>query len=202
LLSGFKLLRLGKHGDGIEYASVARNLADGVGTFWKPYLDDYLHPVFHEHPPFVFWFQSLFFRVFGNGPYLEAFYGLFIGLLILFGLGFFWQQVRRDFGCPTVGNWWPMMLLVPLPLFTYILQVNRIANTWTLLAIIATYLAFLSAIKSRHTVFFSILSGGAIYLGFIAKGPVAFFPFAVPLLAWLTLKSDLSRALTARYDLS
>ena len=59
LLLGFKLLRLGKHGDGIEYASVARNLADGVGTFWKPYLDDYLHPVFHEHPPFVFWLQSL-----------------------------------------------------------------------------------------------------------------------------------------------
>ena len=68
LLIGYKLMRLGIHGDGVEYASVARNLADGVGTFWKPYLDDHLHPVFHEHPPFVFWFQSLFFRIFGNGP--------------------------------------------------------------------------------------------------------------------------------------
>jgi len=197
LLLGFKLLRLGKHGDGVEYASVARNLADGVGTFWKPYLDDYLHPVFHEHPPLVFWLQSLFFRIFGNGPYLEAFYGFFIGLLILFGIGLFWQQVRRDFQYPKIGSWWPMMLLVPLPLFTYILQVNRIANTWTLLAIVATYLAYLSSAKIRHTVFFSILAGGAIYLGFIAKGPVAFFPFAAPLVAWLTLKSNFSKALTA-----
>ena len=197
LLLGFKLLRLGKHGDGIEYASVARNLADGVGTFWKPYLDDYLHPVFHEHPPFVFWFQSLFFRIFGNGPYLEAFYGFFMGLLILFCTGFFWQQVRRDYQDPAVGNWWPMILLVPLPIFTYILQVNRIVNTWTLLAIVATYLAYLSSVKTRHTVFFSILAGAAIYLGFIAKGPVAFFPFAVPLLAWLTLNSNFSKALTA-----
>jgi 4-amino-4-deoxy-L-arabinose transferase-like glycosyltransferase len=197
LLIGYKLMRLGVHGDGVEYASVARNLADGVGTFWKPYLDDYLHPVFHEHPPFVFWLQSLFFRIFGNGPYLEAFYGFFMGLLILFCTGLFWQQVRRDFQYPAVGSWWPMMLLVPLPIFTYMLQVNRIVNTWTLLAIIATYLAYLSTIKTRHTVCFSILAGGAVYLGFIAKGPVAFFPLAVPLLAWLTLKANFSKALTA-----
>ena len=131
LLLGYKLLRLGQHGDGVEYASVARNLADGVGTFWKPYLDDYLHPVFHEHPPFVFWFQSLFFRIFGNGPYLEAFYGFFMGLLILCFTGLFWQQIRRDFRYPEVGSWWPMMLMVPLPIFTYMLQVNRIVNTWT-----------------------------------------------------------------------
>ena len=82
LLLGYKLLRLGIHGDGVEYAAVARNMADGVGTFWKPYLDDTIHPVFHEHPPLVFWIQSHFFRLFGDGPYLEAFYGFFIGLII------------------------------------------------------------------------------------------------------------------------
>ena len=202
LLLGYKLLRLGQHGDGVEYASVARNLADGVGTFWKPYLDDYLHPVFHEHPPFVFWFQSLFFRMFGNGPYLEAFYGFFMGLLILGCTGLFWQRIRRDFQYqfPEVGSWWPMMLVVPLPIFTYMLQVNRIVNTWTLLAAIATYLAYLSSVKSKNAIFFSALTGGAIYLGFIAKGPVAFFPFVVPLLAWLTLKSNFLRALTATLE--
>jgi len=197
LLLGYKLLRLGKHGDGIEYASVARNLADGVGTFWKPYLDDYLHPVFHEHPPLVFWIQSLFFRIFGNGPYLEAFYGFFIGLLILFGTGMFWQQVRRDYRYSSIGSWWPMMLLVPLPLFTYIMQVNRVVNTWTLLAIIAAYLAYLSLAKTKFAACFSILAGAAIYLGFIAKGPVAFFPFAIPLLACLILKRSFAGAIKA-----
>jgi len=72
LLIGYKLLRLGLHGDGVEYACVARNLADGLGTFWKPYLEDYRHPVFHEHPPLVYWIQSLFFRIFGDGAYFEA----------------------------------------------------------------------------------------------------------------------------------
>jgi 4-amino-4-deoxy-L-arabinose transferase-like glycosyltransferase len=196
LLSGYKLLRLGIHGDGVEYASVARNLADGVGTFWRLYLDDLIHPVFHEHPPLVFWIQSIFFRVFGNGPHLEAFYGFFIGLTILFFTALFWQQIRRDFQFPYVGSWWPMLLLVPIPIFTYILQINRIVNTWTVIAIIATYLAYLSTAKTRLTVFYSILTGVFIYLGFIAKGPVAFFPFAVPVLTVLTLRAKFSKAIT------
>ena len=197
LLTGYKLMRLGIHGDGVEYANVARNMADGLGSFWKPYHDDFGYRVFHEHPPLVFWFQSLFFRIFGNGPYLEAFYGFFIGLGILFWTGLFWQQVRRDFQYPTIGSWWPILLLVPLPLFSYIMTINRIVNTWTLLAVIAAYLAYLSSVKPRHTVILGILAGGAIYLGFIAKGPVAFFPLAVPLIAWLTLKSSFSKAVTA-----
>ena len=109
----------------------------------------------------------------------------------MWGTGIFWHQIRRDFGYPEVGSWWPMILLVPLPIFTYILQVNRIVNTWTLLAIIATYLAYLSAVKAKHWQIFSILGGGAIYLGFIAKGPVAFFPFAVPLLAWIDIQNEI-----------
>jgi 4-amino-4-deoxy-L-arabinose transferase-like glycosyltransferase len=197
LLTGYKLLRLGIHGDGIEYASVARNLADGVGTFWEPYLDDLIHPVFHEHPPLVFWIQSIFFKIFGNGPHLEAFYGFFVGLTILLLTALFWQQIRRDFQFPRVGNWWPMLLLVPIPIFTYMLQVNRIVNTWTVLALISTYLAYLSTVKTRHTVLYSVLAGVGIYLGFIAKGPVAFFPLGVPVLAGFVLKAKFSKAITS-----
>jgi 4-amino-4-deoxy-L-arabinose transferase-like glycosyltransferase len=197
LLIGYKLMRLGIHGDGVEYASVARNLSDGVGTFWKPYLDDRIHPVFHEHPPLVFWIQSLFFRFFGDGPYLESFYGFFIGIVTLGCMAWFWQRVHRDFQLPAVGNWWPMLLLVPLPLFTYMLQTNRIVNTWTVFAVTATYISYRSTLAINHHIFFSLLSGGLIYLGFLAKGPVAFFTFAVPILAWLTLKAKLSKAISS-----
>ncbi len=195
-LIGYKLLRLGVHGDGVEYASVARNLAEGVGTFWKPYLDDWLHPVFHEHPPLVFWIQSWFFRIFGNGPYLEALYGFFLGFLILLGTGILWLQVRRDSSYPPLGSWWPLLLLVPMPIFTYILPINRLANTWMLLALVAVYLSYLSAVKSNLNFLYSILAGSAIYAGFIAKGPVAFFSFAVPILAWVSRLSNFSRAVT------
>jgi 4-amino-4-deoxy-L-arabinose transferase-like glycosyltransferase len=197
LLLGYKLMRLGMHADGVEYGSIARNMADGLGSFWKPYHDDFKHPVFHEHPPLVYWIQSFFFKLFGDGPYLEAFYGLFAGLVILGCTAWFWRRVHRDFQLSSTGNWWPMLLLVSLPLFTYTLQVNRLINTYVILAILAAYAAYLSAMRDRHWVFFSLLSGVLIYLGFIAKGPVAFFALAVPVIGWLALKAKLSQAISS-----
>ena len=182
------------HADGVEYANVARNLADGFGTFWKPYHDDLLHPVFHEHPPLVFWIQSLFFKLFGDGPYVEHFYGLLAGLVIFGCTACFWQQVRHDFRHSSLGNWWPILLLVSLPIFTYTLQINRLVNTYTILAILAAYAAYLSVTKNKLTILFSLLSGVLVYLGFIAKGPVAFFTLAVPAIAWIALKAKLSKA--------
>jgi 4-amino-4-deoxy-L-arabinose transferase-like glycosyltransferase len=193
LLLGYKLMRLGIHGDGLEYATVAMNLADGVGTFWKPYLDDTIHRVFHEHPPLVFWIQSLFFRVFGDGPYLESFYGFFAGLVILGCTALFWQRVRHDFQLSPLGNWWPMLLIVSLPIYTYMMQINRIAITYTILAIIPTYAAYRSVIGNKRTILFGLITGVLVYFGFIAKGPVAFFTFAVPAIAGLVLKVKFSR---------
>jgi len=194
LLVGQKLMRLGIHGDGIEYAAVAMNMADDAGTFWKPYLDDAIHPVFHEHPPLVFWIQSIFFKIFGDGLYLETFYGVLVGLVIMGCMAMFWQRVRHDFHLSALGNWWPMLLIVSLPIYTYIMQTNRLVCTYTILAILPTYAAYRSMIGNRHMVLFSLLSGVLIYLGFIAKGPVAFFTFAVPAIAWIALKAKFSRA--------
>jgi hypothetical protein len=88
LTLGNKLLCLGLNGDGIEYDSVSKNIADGWGTFWMPYLDDTIHPVFQKHPPLAFWIQSDFFRLFSDGIYFEAFYGFTVGITIFFGAGF------------------------------------------------------------------------------------------------------------------
>jgi hypothetical protein len=197
LIVGYKLLRWGIHGDGIEYASVARNLAEGWGSFWQPYLDDTIHPVFHEHPPLVFWIQSIFFKLFGDGIHFEAFYGFFAGILILFCTALIWRQVRRDFKLESVGIWWPILLLLSLPMFTYLSQVNRIVYTFAIFAVMATYFSYMSIAAAKHAVVFSLLAGILIYLGFIAKGPAAFFTFAVPALGWLALRIKFSRAIVA-----
>ena len=187
-------MRLGIHGDGLEYGTVAMNMADDVGTFWKPYLDDRIHPVFHEHPPLVFWIQSIFFRIFGDGLYLESIYGAFVGLVILGLMALFWHRVRSDFQMPPAGSWWPVLLMVSLPIYTYLMQTNRLICTYTILAILPTYASYLSISGERRMVIFSVLSGVLIYFGFIAKGPVAFFTFAVPAIAWIALKAKFSKA--------
>lgn len=197
LAIGYRLLRWGIHGDGIEYASVARNMAEGWGTFWRPYLEDAIHPVFHEHPPLVFWIQSLFFRLFGEGIHLEAFYGFFAGIATLLCTALIWRRVRRDFKLESAGVWWPILLLMLLPMFTYLSQVNRIVYTFTIIAVLATFFSYLSIKSAKHLIIFSLLSGTLIYLGFIAKGPVAFFTFATPALGWLPLRVKFSRVVIA-----
>ena len=144
--------------------------------------------------PWCSGFSPIFFRVFGDGPYLEAFYGFFVGLIILGSMAWFWRRVRQDYQLPAVGGWWPALLIVPLPIFTYMMQINRLVSTYTILAILPALAAYRSAVGQKHTIIFSLLTGFLIYLGFIAKGPVAFFVFAVPAAAWLTLNSRLSKA--------
>ena len=60
--------------DGVTYASIARNLAAGRGSFWSPSYTATLYPVFHEHPPLGFWLQSWWFRMFGDHLFVERVY--------------------------------------------------------------------------------------------------------------------------------
>jgi len=40
--------------DGLTYASIARNINEGIGTLWVPSYTPTIHPEFYEHPPFSF----------------------------------------------------------------------------------------------------------------------------------------------------
>ena len=44
--------------DGLMYSAISKNLANGIGTFWNPYLSETLFPEFHEHPPLVRWYKK------------------------------------------------------------------------------------------------------------------------------------------------
>ena len=195
LLVGHKVLTLGKNADGVEYAAVARNMAEGQGTLWSPYLDDTRYPRWYENPPLVLWMQSLFFRLFGDGPYFEGIYGFFIGIVNLLLTALFWQQVRRDFQWTYAGGWWPMLLLISIPSFTYYMQTNRLAITFMSLALLAALAAYRSIVGSHSARMHALLCGVLIYLGFIAKGPVALFPLALPALAWIVFRVKFSRML-------
>jgi hypothetical protein len=59
-------LRQGMFVDGLMYATISNNLAQGIGSFWSPQLSQTVFPAFHEHPPLVFGIESIFFRVLGD----------------------------------------------------------------------------------------------------------------------------------------
>jgi 4-amino-4-deoxy-L-arabinose transferase-like glycosyltransferase len=195
VLVAHKLLELGKHGDGTEYASVARNMAEGRGSLWKPYFSDTFGRLYWEHPPLIYWIQSLLFKIFGDGPYFEGFYGLAVGLIIFACTALFWNRVRWDFKLPPSGAWWPVLLLVSVPVFTYLSQTNRMVFGFAVFAILAAYFAYRCMFVEKYALFYGVLVGVLTYLGFISQGPAACFTFVVPAICRLTLNAKLSRTI-------
>src|SRR5215831_14553482 len=62
--------------DGMVYASIARNLALGVGSLWAPAYTATAYTTFYEHPSFGFFTQSLAFRILGDHLIVERLYAL------------------------------------------------------------------------------------------------------------------------------
>ena len=168
-------------------------MADGRGSLWKPYFSDTFGKIYREHPPLMWWIQSLLFRVFGDGPYFEGLYGLAVALAILACTALFWNRVRDDFDLPPAGAWWPILLLVSVPVFSYLSQTNRMVFSFTVFTILAAYFAYRGMFAAKYAFVYSTLAGVLTYLGFISKGPAACFTFAVPVICWLTLGAKPSR---------
>ena len=52
--------------DGVLYATIARNMADGTCGPWEPMVSETFMRHFHEHPPLAFWLEAVFFRMLGD----------------------------------------------------------------------------------------------------------------------------------------
>ncbi|MEO1627822.1 MAG: hypothetical protein AAFV25_21920, partial [Bacteroidota bacterium] len=59
LLFASELLEQSMFVDGLWYAAISRNLAQGQGSFWHPHFSALIFSEFHEHPPLVFGLQAL-----------------------------------------------------------------------------------------------------------------------------------------------
>ncbi len=71
-----KLLSEGVFFDGLLYASISRNLAEGFGDYWSPRFSDTFLATFAEHPPLQLWLGAFAFRLFGDDIHVEKAYSL------------------------------------------------------------------------------------------------------------------------------
>ena len=89
-----RLAQRGMFVDGVTYASIARNLSEGRGSFWSPSYTATIYPQFHEHPPFGFWLQSLWFRVLGDHLFVERAYSLAAALGTALLIALIWRRLN------------------------------------------------------------------------------------------------------------
>src|SRR6266851_5017083 len=184
-----RLMSQGMFLDGVHFASVARNLAEGVGTFWAPYYTATLYPVEHEHPPLGFWLQSLAFRLCGDSEYVEAFYGYVVGIVTLGLLTVLWTQVRRTE--PDIAHAWFVLLLFTLtPVISRSFANNLLEPVMTVFVLAAAILSY-EALRTDTwwlTGVLSTVAGALTLAGMLVKGPAGAFVMLLPLFALATCR--------------
>lgn len=181
----FQLFQDGMFMDGTQYAAVARNLARGYGSFWFPVLAK--NSVaglnsFHEHPPLVFYLQSLFFKALGlQSIYPERIYCLVMLLLTAFFIVMIWRKVFEEKPELRQMYWLPVFLWLIMPIVFWQFTNNIHENTmgmFTTGAICCLLYAAHSSIY-RSPLFYSGIAFTACAI--LSKGvpglfPLAFFP--------------------------
>lgn len=165
--------------DGLIYATVARNMAEGAGSFWYPHFSETLFNQFHEHPAFAIGLQSLWFRIFGDSIYVERFYSLSVFFLAGFLIVAIWKEITGE----SKTAWQALLLWIVLPLITWACSNNMLENTLSLFICLSVLLYLKSFKKFRFL--FLILSGLSLSLALLSKGFVALFPWCFPFLFWL-----------------
>jgi len=165
--------------DGVIYAGIGRNMAEGVGSFWAPfYTFGFLNP-FYEHPPLVFYLQSWAYRFLGENPRIEYLWGLCQGFLVFFITIKTFSLTDRN---KLKTAWFPVLLLVTTPTISWTFNNNMLESTMTVFTSLSVYFFCRAFFINKNVFFWGLLSGACMFFGFLCKGPTALFPLALPVL--------------------
>jgi 4-amino-4-deoxy-L-arabinose transferase-like glycosyltransferase len=171
--------------DGQWYATIARNMAYGDGSFWHLKLTETLYPQFHEHPPMAMGIASLFYSLLGQSYWVDKLYSLAIILLNAYIIILLWKNL-----VPTLYHsyaWIPLLLWISVPLIFWTATNNMLENTLMLF----THLSVLCLIKSlgQPKIIHLSVAGILLFFGFLTKGFVVFFPLGVYFGLWIIDKN-------------
>lgn len=173
-----KLFSDGMFMDGLIYATVANNLAQGIGSFWDLSLTKICYPHFFEHPPLVFGIQSLFFKIFGSSMFVERIYSLLTFIITALIIKQIWNKVVEN-TYHKLG-WLPLLIWISIPLVTWSAPNNMLENTMMIFTSLSV-LFFLKGVENEKTMYL-LFAGVMLALGALTKGLVALFPLS--LLFW------------------
>lgn len=180
--------------DGILYATVARNLAIGYGTFWDPYVSQTFMQHFHEQPPLVFWLQSFFFRLDSETIYPERIYSLCVVLLSIFGIRHFWKEISNQYA------YWPVLLFLAIPTIRWGAVNNILENSMLFFDLMAVFF-FYKAMKYGNGIWSLLIAILFTFLASFSKGIQGLFPLAVPLIYNLAYKDTIATRKVLMYSL-
>ncbi|RYD55949.1 MAG: hypothetical protein EOP56_13505 [Sphingobacteriales bacterium] len=161
--------------DGLIYASIARNMAEGMGSFWVPY---YAGPdMFFSHPPLMFGLQAVFFKIFGSFYGTEKIYNFVIWLITVFLIRGCWRTI--DVSDRFKATWWVPLLFwgfMPSVLWAY---PNNILDSTMAMFDLAAIVVLLKG-KQNNGLLHVVIAALLLFCASFTKGLSGLFPLIVP----------------------
>ena len=176
ILVSKSLLTEGMFFDGVTYASISRNMAEGQGTFWNPHYTQTLYPEFRQHPPLALGMEALAFKVLGDHWWVEKAYSVLTFLLSGLFIALIWKRTTNNIR----WAWLPLLFWLTMPLVTWSATNNLLENTMSVFVLLSVYLMIVS--YQRNHKFWLFLSAVALLLAFLSTGFTGLFPLVFPIL--------------------
>lgn len=194
-----RLVAEGLSFDGLTYACVARNMAEGVGSWWTPtytaldsvWIAGNTTDVLYGQMPLFYWLQVPWFWILGNHWWVEKVYdtAVLIALLVLIAHTWRWQWAGSSVAA---YGWLPVLLLCVCPDFRWTCTNHVIEPTLTLCCM-ASIGCILRAWRGNER--WALAAGVGVVLSVLAKGPVGLFPLVAPLALCLSQGTHYPKAL-------
>ncbi len=176
ILVNGSLLTEGMFFDGVTYASISRNMAEGQGTFWNPHYTQTLYPEFRQHPPLALGLESLAFKALGDHWWVEKAYSILTFLLSGLLIALVWKRTTNSLRLA----WLPLLFWLSVPLVTWCATNNMLENTMSVFVLLSVYLMIVGY-QRNHKVWL-MLSAFTLILAFLSKGFPGLFPMVFPFL--------------------
>lgn len=180
--------------DGIQYACISKNLAEGYSSFWFPLLSPFrcMNGAFHfwEHPPLFYWAESLFFRIPGASHYAEKLFSGCMWIGNAFLIHAIWKLIHDDRKEMRGFSWLPLLLWTITPVCFWCFHNNMIEILVSLFTLTSVYCMLRFLLNRNHQAYYwLIIASACLYAGFLTKGLVALFPLSLFIIFWMTHKT-------------
>jgi len=184
-----RLWTFGMFLDGTIYASIARNMAEGLGGFNAPYYGDTAEKVFYWHPSLAMWLHSLLYRVFGDRLLIDTLYGFIAGSVVVYLV---FQILRLvDFGGGAKPGAWGGVLLVSLaPMTSWVFSNNMLEASMAMFVLASVYLQLKGIHQTpRKMAAMFFLAGLCLALAVLSKNVAGLFPLILPVSYYVIFRS-------------
>jgi 4-amino-4-deoxy-L-arabinose transferase-like glycosyltransferase len=173
--------------DGLIYAAISKNMAHGTGSFWSPHLTDTLQTQFFDHPPLVFGIQSIFFKIFGDGFWVERLYSFLTAVIMAAIISKIWKALPGNKYAKL--SWLPVFLWLAIPLVRWSYTNNMMENTMSIFSALAFLFLLIGTGPGRSKLPWIMAAALMIDLAFLCNGFTGVFPYAFFGIHWLVLRN-------------